>query len=65
MSTILIKSRIILPHSRKLKQFYVLRSMSGASSTKPTIVAPDNHYDIIIVGGGMVGTTLSCAIGEL
>lgn len=65
MSSILTKSRIILSHSRKLKHFYVLRSMSSETSIKTAVATPDNHYDIIIVGGGMVGTTLSCALGQL
>lgn len=25
---------------------------------------PEHHYDIIIAGGGLVGTTLACTLGN-
>jgi hypothetical protein len=48
---------------------YALRSpwntLSFSTSTGVQQSQRDNkHYDVIIVGGGMVGTTLACSLGE-
>jgi hypothetical protein len=32
--------------------------------TSPNLNDKSSHYDIVIAGGGMVGTTLACTLGE-
>lgn len=55
-------SRIILAG----QGFRRLITVNTASlSTSSTALTTKNHYDIVIVGGGMVGGTLASALGEI
>lgn len=52
LSTFSHNYRVILPNVCKTSKNY---STSTSSDEK--------NYDIVITGGGMVGTTLACALG--
>lgn len=48
-----------------LKRCKYIISNGSMLTTKSFSISTQNHenYDIIITGGGMVGSTLACAIG--
>jgi len=48
---------------RKLRFFTSLTSYSRKLCTSTS--KQDDFYDIVIVGGGMVGGSLACALGKL
>ena len=43
------------------RHFFRLRLCSFSSSTNKEV---QNFYDITIVGGGMVGASIACALGK-
>ncbi|XP_023313056.1 ubiquinone biosynthesis monooxygenase COQ6, mitochondrial-like [Anoplophora glabripennis] len=50
------KSSIVKPLLRRTLTNFVERGLSSNRN--------ENHYDIIITGGGMIGTTLACTLGK-
>lgn len=50
------RSSVVKSVLRSTLTKFIERGISSSGS--------DSHYDIIIAGGGMVGTTLACTLGK-
>ena len=44
---------------------YFLQNLMFLSKRLQSTQVSSNHYDILVAGGGMVGTTLACTLGSL
>ncbi|XP_065072879.1 ubiquinone biosynthesis monooxygenase COQ6, mitochondrial [Ochlerotatus camptorhynchus] len=56
--------RKVFPRVRCTVLQWRLASTTTASHTSSSTEKPAEFYDIIIAGGGMVGTTLACSLGK-
>jgi hypothetical protein len=72
MSTVIYASRKILPRLSSRELLFLFRRENATngqtidSSKASTSLSPKNeYYDIVVVGGGMVGTAMAKALGYL
>lgn len=63
MLTVIRLNTSIVSKGTNLKN--VVRSLSSASNnSKSTTSTSLDYFDIVISGGGMVGTAMACALGS-
>lgn len=64
LASIASKNRLNLAKNKQLWSVIVQKNMFSDSPESTAVKEKSKHYDIIIVGGGLVGTTLACSIGK-
>lgn len=65
MRHLLRKSAAVFP--RPKLPFISLRLLSSSSVKRQeteSFAAPDDHYDVVVSGGGMVGFAAACVLGK-